>query len=106
MKTIPTVHELRKAGYKVKLSHHRRFFKHDAFSGKRHSVTVPFSMKEEHFKDYFLDPMGGETHISIFKEGSGDSYNAVAYCSASDHFCRKDGLKKAIARALHGNQLL
>lgn len=105
MKSIPTVHELRKSGYKVKLSHHRRFFRYDPFTGKKHTVIIPWSLKEEHFKDYFLDPKGGETHVSIYKEGSGESFDSVAFCSVEDHFCRKSGIKKSIARALQGTQL-
>lgn len=101
MKAIPTVHELRKSGLKVKLSHHRKFFRYDPFTGKKHEVVVPWHLKEVEFKDYFLDARGGETHVIITDPNkTEEGLTGVSVCSNDDHFCRKDGIKKAIARAL------
>lgn len=101
MKNIPSVHELRKAGFAVKMSHHRRFFRFDPFTGKKHTVTVPFHIKTESFNDYFLDPMGGETHVIITKKDSNEEgVLAHSVCSVNDHYNRKVGMKKALARAL------
>lgn len=96
---IPTVHELRKRGWKVKVGHFRRFYRFDERTGKKNVVTVLWEDQKTNYPDYYLDARGGYTIVSInipdFKEVQGSSV-----CSNQELYSKKYGTKKAIARAL------
>ncbi len=98
MKIIPTVHELRKRGYKVSVNHHRQFFKYDTFSGRKFIIEASWYVKNDDYPDYFLSPYGGRTVVAITDE-KGAIFEGVTYCSLNDHYIKKEGLKRAIAKA-------
>ena len=98
MKIIPTVHELRKRGYKVSVNHHRHFFKYDVFTGKKLTIEASWYARNDDFPDYFLSPYGGRTVIAI-TDDKGAIFEGITYCSPSDKYVKKEGVKRAIAKA-------
>lgn len=98
MKIIPTVHELRKRGYQVSVNHHRQFFKYDSFTGKKTVIEASWYAKNDDYPDYFLSPYGGRTVIAITEKG-GAIFEGIAYCSVVDKYVKKEGVKRAIAKA-------
>jgi len=98
MKNIPTVHELRKRGYQVSVNHHRQFFKYDSFTGKKTIVEASWYARNDDYPDYFLSPYGGRTVIAITDE-RGAIFEGVTHCSTADKYVKKEGVKRAIAKA-------
>lgn len=100
MKQVPTVYELRKRGWKVRVGHHRRFYRYDPYSGKRKEYTLLFKEKEDRYPDYFLAANGGYTEVMITVPDIKGDFTGVSVCSLQELYCKKVGTKKAIARAL------
>ena len=98
MKIIPTVHELRKRGLQVSVNHHRQFFKYDVFSGRKVTIEASWYAKNDDYPDYFLSPYGGRTVVAI-TDAKGAIFEGVAACSPGDHYVKKEGVKRAIAKA-------
>jgi hypothetical protein len=96
MKNVPTVYELRKAGYQVEINHRRIFFRYDPFTGKKNKQLLSWHEKPD---DLFVQATGGSTTIELTTP-EGTVATAVSLCSNTEHFCRKVGIKKALARAL------
>lgn len=99
MKTVPTVYELRKQGWKVKVGHHRRYFRYDAFTGRKITMLFLQSTVEEAPENWFLSATGGKTTVYITTDSKVELYGE-ANCSEKEHYNKRSGLKKAIARAL------
>lgn len=99
MKIIPTVHDLRKTGYKVTVNHNRLFYKFDSKTGKKSSITCTWAEQQEKYLDYHVSATGGFTKVCIL-DTEGNSYCGVSSCSEFDHYNKKLGTKKAIARAM------
>ena len=74
-----TVHELRKAGYKVGVFHIR-----------------------EHINEKHLSPRGGSTMVHITTPDN-EELHGVANCSKHDNYNKKLGVRIAIGRALVGS---
>lgn len=105
MKVIPTVHELRKKGWKVKVGHHRKYFRYDVFSGRKTEhlfVRSQFVERITNGEQWFLSARGGITTITITVPGYDRDFSGVSECSDGEHYRRNTGLKKALARALSG----
>lgn len=117
MKTkIPTVYELRKRGFKVRVTHVRKFYRFDPRSGKKTEFFAPFQSsktkkrdKELHpesdvllknTEEFFLSGKGGETIIEIASSDHKELGKGVAECSEKDSYVKSFGVKKAIALAL------
>lgn len=113
MKKVPTVHELRKKGYKVRVTHVRQFFRFNPQTGekKRFFATFQsskfykkFNLKpasEQEMKDeFFLDSKGGETIIEIAFPQGNELGKGVSICSEQDSYVKKIGIRKATALAL------
>lgn len=101
MKTnIPTVHQLRKQGWKVKVGHHRRLFRYNPETGKKKTVTVVLKEWEEQYPDFFLDARGGFTQVTITVPNYESDLVGISECSEKELYSKKVGLKKALARAL------
>jgi hypothetical protein len=101
MKNIPTVHELRKAGYKVKVGHFRNFFKYNPQTGKKTSVyNILFSEWKESYSDFYLNTKGGRTLVTIKPPNSSEEYEGSIECSIEERYVKNFGTKRAIARAL------
>lgn len=96
------VQELRKQGYKIRVSH-QRFYN---FGGKRQLISN-FLVKVQ--KNFYLgtEPLklndalskGGRTTVWITDQ-QGVSVTAIADCSKKDHYNKKVGLSIALGRAL------
>jgi predicted RNA-binding protein YlxR (DUF448 family) len=118
MKTVPTVHELRKQGYKVRVTHIRKFQRFDPRNGKKIQFFAPFQSnkfsknhpdsplvaEKEKFDEFFLSIKGGETIVEIAFQGK-EIGRGVAVCSDEDPYVKKYGVKKAIALALKSSKL-
>lgn len=100
MKIVPTVYELRKKGFKVRVGHHRKYFKYDTFSGKKVQHIL---LKQEHkelYPDFYLDARGGVTRVTITIPEYNQDFVGESVCSNEEHYRKNTGLKKALARAL------
>jgi hypothetical protein len=119
MKNIPSIYELRKQGYKVRVTHVRKFFRFDPRTGKKKEFFARFETKKpkkeiqpelfpkektEEVKDpteeFFLSGKGGETIIEIASKSGKELAKAIAVCSEEDSYVKKIGIKKATALAL------
>ena len=100
MKSVPTVYELRKSGWKVRVGHHRKYFRYDAFSGRKVEKLLLRKVHEEEYSNYYLSAKGGVTTVVITIPGYDRDFNGVSECSDEEHYRKSTGLKKALARAL------
>lgn len=84
-KKVPSVAELRKQGYKVKVIHERKLIHHSAIAGEKVEVC----------------PTGGRTIVHVTPPIHDDMIiSGVAECSKNDAYNRKLGVKIALGRAL------
>lgn len=85
-----SVWQLRKAGYKVSVSHLR--YTVAEFLNKRpplrHALDIPKGL---------IHPCGGKTIVKV-KEPGGIEYQGEALCSKEDNFCKRRGVRIALAR--------
>jgi hypothetical protein len=99
MKSVPTVYELRKKGWKVRVGHHRMYFRYDPFTGKKYEELFLQSHVNEETETWYLSARGGKTTIMITTDTNEDLYGE-SICSDKEHYRRSTGLKKAVARAV------
>ncbi len=97
---VPTVHELRKKGWKVRVGHHRKFYRFCPKTGKKTELTLLWKVQKELHPEYYLDARGGHTTITIKCPDVDGELVGVSECSENDLYNKKVGTKKAIARAL------
>ena len=105
----PSIHQLRLAGFKVRVIH-SRFYNLPFMGGSKNVLLTKFQRDEEmneficgHTDTVIGQPLakGGETYIMIhLPDGSFCEGNAV--CSKKENFCYKAGVKTALERALNG----
>jgi len=127
MKKIPTVHELRKKGFKVRVTHVRKFFRFDPKTGKKTEFFAPFQSSKARKRslnqtevspnqsiapffdapaeEFFLSPKGGETIIEIANSMRREIGKGVVRCSDDDVYVKSFGVKKAIAIAVNNVEL-
>lgn len=98
MKTLPTVHELRKQGFKVKVSHYRLFYRYCSWTGRRLENIAYGTTLEDAGMHYLLDQYGGRTVVEL-SSPDGKSYFGQSDCSKNDRYIKSFGLKKALLRA-------
>jgi hypothetical protein len=101
MKSIPTVYELRKKGWKVRIGHHRIYYRFDPRTGKKSQESFLKAEQEQYHPDWYLQATGGITSVQVkipsYKE---EEFIGYAVCSFEEQYNRKTGIKKALARAL------
>ena len=100
MKSIPTVYELRKQGWKVRVGHHRKYFRYDPFTGRKLEKLLLRKDYEEQFPNLFLNSRGGVTTVTITIPEYNMDFTGVSECSDRESYRKSRGLKKALARAL------
>lgn len=113
MKKIPTVHELRQQGYKVRVTHVRKFYRFDPRTGKKTQFFAPFQSSKTKKKqsdphpeafspteEFFLSGKGGETIVEIADSQHKELGRGIAICSENDSYIKIYGVKKAVALAL------
>ena len=103
MKTVPTIHELRKKGWKVRVGHHRKYFRYNRFSGRKEEKILLRSEWQSLIDQndvWYLSAMGGVTVITITVPDYDKDFAGVSECSDEEHYRRSTGVKKALARAL------
>jgi hypothetical protein len=118
MKNIPTIHELRKQGYKVRVTHIRNFYRFDPQTGKKSEFFAAFQSskyykkhglpkptEEEKKNEYFLNCKGGETVVEIVSASGKELGKGVAICSDEDAYVKRIGIRKATALALRDTEL-
>ena len=113
MKKLPTIHELRTQGYKVRVTHIRKFYRFDPKTGKRKTFWAIFSSKkhgplelpaDKEAEEFFMCTKGGQTVIEIADANKKEIAKGIAVCSDEDPYVKKIGAKKAIALALKSLQ--
>jgi hypothetical protein len=97
---IPTVHEMRKRGWKVRVGHFRNFYRYCPRTGKKHQVTLLWKEQRETYPNYFLNPNGGHTIVSITIPEKNLDIVGYSYCSEDELYAKGIGTMKATARAL------
>jgi hypothetical protein len=101
MNPLPTVYELRKQGWKVKVGHHRNLYVYNPMTGKKTGkYNVLLSTWKDENKGMFLAPTGGKTIVSIRVPEYEDEFVGEVFCSKDEKYNKSIGLKKALARAL------
>lgn len=101
MNPLPTVYELRKQGWKVKVGHHRNLYVYNPMTGKRSGKrNVLLSTWRDENKGLYLSPNGGKTIVSIKVPGLESEFVGEVFCSEDEKYNKSIGLKKALARAL------
>jgi hypothetical protein len=93
---IPTIKELRQSGWKVRVTHFRYFDFGNGFLCL-HNVR---ELKDER-GNYSVSPdsHGGKTIVEL-RNPEGVEFKGESLCSRSDAFNRKEGIARAIVRAL------
>jgi hypothetical protein len=91
---MKTIHQLRKEGIKVRVSHMRFARPFDSDSLRFINVTKA-AKKEKMFQ--YIDPKGGCTTIDITNKLGAD-FTAQANCSDLDRFDRKLGIRICLGR--------
>lgn len=106
MSTLPTIHQLRRAGYKVKLDHTRRVLfpseidnklakGHPAPTTLHNWIVTRRAKKACEFG--YIDPKGGKTALYVGTP-AGVTDCAVANCNNKDRFDRRLGTRICIGR--------
>lgn len=86
-----TVHALRKAGFKLRVTHRRP---------KKNEMNRLYTYGEVAIDEYYqFSPKGGSTTVELRKP-DGTEIRAEAVCSKKDAFNRKQGLQIALERAV------
>jgi hypothetical protein len=92
----PTIHQLRKEGLKVKVTH-LRCFVNTTFNNKLKDVRIVHPLTQTD-KNYTLFPRGGETIICI-TDKNGNDYIGYSRCSIADAYVKRQGINRALGRA-------
>lgn len=97
MNTLPTIHQLRRQGLKIRVSHQRLYYFFDARTGvKKTLIAHPEEISKEDC--WFLSHLGGRTVITIIDKENIE-YVGESECSRHDRYTKRKGAKKALARA-------
>jgi hypothetical protein len=98
---MKTIQELRKAGYKVKISHTRE---HRDTKNVHHRTSVPLYRRDE-FKNYKdIWSKGGATDICIITP-DGKEFSERVKCHRKDVFNRKTAINLGLVRIFGKNHL-
>lgn len=110
MKKVPTIHELRKAGYKVRVTHIRKFFRFDPQTGKKRTFWAAFHSKKhaplakpediKECEEFFIDCKGGETVIDLTSPDGKSTTQGVSVCSEDDAYVKRKGIRRALGFAV------
>ena len=101
MKIVPTVYELRKKGWKVKVGHYRNLHKFNPKTGQRTGkYHVLISEYRKDTEGFFINSYGGKTTVYIKTPENDSEYLGECVCSPNERYVKSYGLKKALARAL------
>jgi hypothetical protein len=98
--TIPTVYELRKQGWKVRVGHYRWYYRFNPKFGTKKKILLLRKEREKDYPDYYLQTRGGKTVVTIKCPLYDNELQGVAECSEEEVYNKQTGIKKAIARAL------
>lgn len=93
--SVPSICDLRRAGYKVRVSHFRNIPVGQLFDSVSLMRVTKIDKKKRMFENILEH--GGETQIEITNR-DGKTFNAVAQCSNKDAFNRKLGNHICLAR--------
>lgn len=91
-----TVAELRRRGYKVRVTHFRRIFFY--LSGEDCRLFRMDTVRDAMRQDW-ISAVGGETRVEILTP-KGESFTGIAKCSNKDNYNKKYGVELALERAL------
>lgn len=94
-KNIPTVADLRRSGFKVRVSHNR-YFKSNFMGGFKIRLS-PYTRFTENRQGVL--PKGGETTVEI-TDPNGVTVFGTSVCRPDEAFVKRLGLSVSIGRAL------
>jgi hypothetical protein len=89
------VAELRRSGYKVRVSHYRRVAKLDRFKVHWYYAHQKFAITDLW---EWCSQKGGLTIVDLTFNNK--TFSGESICSKNDNFCKKTGVKLALERAL------
>lgn len=92
--SVPTVEELRKNGWDVKVQHFRNFYRYDQKTGKKLTITQQHAKGQAIPDGYQLSTKGGLTIVTI-----DNNFVGLSNCSLKDTYSRKHGVTEALKRA-------
>jgi hypothetical protein len=87
---VETVASLRKKGWKVRVYHYREEKSH---------FFPSMAYLNGFYKERIVDPKGGRTEVSLITP-DGRTSRGIAVCDKQDNYCRKEGVRIALERAL------
>ena len=98
---LPTINQLRKSGYKIKVINKRFYTEFDFVKRKLNKKLLSkfeasAQLKPEDYK-YGLLAKGGYTKINATDE-VGFEYSAETFCSKNDTFCKKRAIEIVLGR--------
>lgn len=88
-----TVEELRKAGFKVRISHFRTIKRCKEYFTRSEIAKDPTLFAD-------LSHAGGKT-VAEVRDLDGNEYYGESICSAKDSFCYKRGVRVSLGRAIN-----
>ena len=94
--TIPTVYELRKQGWKVRVGHYRWYYRFNPKFGTKKKILLLRKEREKDYPDYYLQTRGGKTVVTIKCPLYDNDLQGVAECSEEEVYNKQTGIKKAI----------
>ena len=92
---LPTIHQLRKSGYKCRINHKRYYAEYGLFSKKEAKEMVSKQYWDNDYKK--VNPKGGYTSIEITTP-TGENFKTEAVCSKKDSFNRRISLQICLGR--------
>jgi len=100
-----TIHELRKAGHKIKIQHFRhqelRHFPIGKIVNSKLSILVEEREIRKQREGYTMSGRGGKTTLTLQLPNNGLTVTASATCSLADNFSHKFGTQLALERAFN-----
>ena len=98
---LPTIHQLRKSGYKVKVINKRFYTEFDSIKRKLNKKLLSkfeaTSLLNPTDVTYGLLAKGGYTNIEITTSDQ-SIFSAETYCSKNDTFCKKRAVEIVLGR--------
>ena len=101
MNNKPTIHDLRKAGYKIKVTHSRRVRFATLTRGKLIISVELMSLYDFNHNLILAKELlakGGVTHMTIFDPETEAEFVAHATCRNDEAYCKLTGINKCLDR--------
>lgn len=111
------VNNLRAEGFRVRVTHYRRYLNYDGMKLFVYSLTPKDVNKPLHLNNHndfaFVElpnvhspglkwalPHGGKTYVTITDPDNKYHFTGTAKCSVRDQYCKREGVQLALNRAM------